>query len=158
MGFCRLFSRCNNKDMMEIARVVLPIAYLELLAALVAVSCFAKVCAQKIVYLYSDNVSAVRWLQKSRCSAGIGFRILAAVELYKYRFRVKISTRHIAGSSNDIVDALSRSCPTFLPSIWYRLPPIYSLPSTSYAKSIGGLETRFTDLKLTRTLSSASCL
>ena len=93
---------------MEIARLVLPIAFLELLAALVSIACFAKMCAHRIVYLYSDNVSAVRWLQKSRCSAGIGFRILAAVELYKYRYRVKISTRHIAGSSNYIADALSR--------------------------------------------------
>ena len=108
MGFCRLFSQCNNKDKMEISRVVLPIAYLELLAALFAVACFAKECAQKIVYLYSDNVNAVRWLQKSRCSAGIGFRILAAVELYKYRFKVKISARHITGSSNRTADALSR--------------------------------------------------
>ena len=106
--FYHLFARCNNLNKMEIARNVLPIAFLELLAALLAVSCFSQKCAQRIVYLQCDNENAVRQLQKSRCSAGIGFRILAAVELYKYRFRIKVSARHIPGAANKVADALSR--------------------------------------------------
>ena len=87
---------------------VLPIAYLELLAAMIAVVTFAPFCADKIIRLNCDNSDAVSWLQKSRCSAGIGFRFLTVVELYKHKYRFKISTCHISGVGNTSADQLSR--------------------------------------------------
>ena len=93
---------------MGISQQELPIAYLELLAALIAIVCFAPRCRGQIVRLNCDNSNAVAWLQKSRCSAGIGFRMLAAIDLYKHKFCVKISTHHIPGEGNTSADMLSR--------------------------------------------------
>ena len=54
-------------------------------------------------------------VKKGRCKAGIGFRILAAIELLKKKFNLKISPRHIPGSQNTSADALSRrTIPTWL--------------------------------------------
>ena len=47
-------------------------------------------------------------MQKSRCPAGIGFRMLSVIELYKQKYGVKISTRYIRGVANISADLLSR--------------------------------------------------
>ena len=70
--------------------------------------CFSPACAGQIVRLNCDNSDAVSWLQKSRCSRGIGFRMLAVIELYKHKYCCKISTHYIRGKSNISEDALSR--------------------------------------------------
>ena len=93
---------------MQIAPEKLPIAYLELLAALVGIVCFSPLCRSRLARLNCDNTDAVAWLNKGRCSAGIGFRILSAVELYKQKFCLKVSTRHIPGIANSSADSLSR--------------------------------------------------
>ena len=92
---------------MEIPKKALPIAYLELLAAMISIICFTPRCRSQIVTINCDNTDAVAWLQKSRCAAGIGFRILAVVELYKHKFGVKLQPRHILGNANTS-DLLSR--------------------------------------------------
>ena len=86
----------------------LAIAYLELLAAMIAVICFTPLCHDKCVRLNCDNSAAVVWLQRGRCPTGVGFQMLAVTELYKHRHRVKISTRHIKGVANISADSLSR--------------------------------------------------
>ena len=86
----------------------LAIAYLELLAAMIAVICFTPLCQDQCVRLNCDNSAAVVWLQRGRCSTGVGFQMLAVTELYKHRHRVKISTRHIKGVANSSADSLSR--------------------------------------------------
>ena len=81
---------------------------MELLAALLGIICFIPSNRGRIIRLNSDNFDAVAWLQKSRCPAGIGFRILAVIELYKHIYNVKISTHHIKGVGNTSADSLSR--------------------------------------------------
>ena len=93
---------------MQIPRQRLPIAYLELLAALIGIVCFSPLCRSQLVILNCDNTDAVAWLKKSRCSAGIGFRILSVVELYKHKFCLKVLPRHIQGIANTSADSLSR--------------------------------------------------
>ena len=106
--FHQLFAECTNKTCMDIPINSLPIAYLELLAAMLSVVCFAHQCQGQRVRLNCDNPNAVAWLQKSRCPAGIGFRILSVVELYELRYQVKIATCHIMGEGNSSADSLSR--------------------------------------------------
>ena len=68
-----------------------------------------------VVRLNTDDTDVVSWLKKGRCKAGIGFRILAAIELLKKRFNLKISPRYIPGPKNTSADALSRgTIPTWL--------------------------------------------
>ena len=47
-------------------------------------------------------------MQKSRCAAGIGFRMLTVIELYKHKPGVKILPRFIKGVANKSADCLSR--------------------------------------------------
>ena len=75
---------------------------------MIGVVCFVPDCRGCIVRLNSDNSNAVAWLQKSRCAAGVGIRILAAIELYKRKYGVKILTRFIEGVANTSADCLSR--------------------------------------------------
>ena len=91
---------------MQIYRQRLPIAYLELLAALIGIVCFSPF--SQLVILNCDNTDAVAWLKKSRCSAGIGFRILSVIEFYKHKFCLKVLPRHILGIANTSADCMSR--------------------------------------------------
>ena len=65
-------------------------------------------CRSRLVRLNCDNTDAVVWLNNGRYSAGISFRILSVVELYKHKFCLKVSTRHISGIANSLADSLSR--------------------------------------------------
>ena len=47
-------------------------------------------------------------VNKSRCSAGVGFNILSATEFYKREYYLEITTRHIMGRHNNSADSLSR--------------------------------------------------
>ena len=106
--FQEFFIECKDKVNLGIPRRELPIAYLELLAAMVGVVCFSELCRGRIVRMNSDNTNAVTWLQKSRCPAGIGFRMLSVIELYKHKFQIKVSTHYIPGEANISADSLSR--------------------------------------------------
>ena len=75
---------------------------------MVGIVCFIPFCRGQIIRLNSDSSNAVAWLQKSKCPAGIGFRMLAVIELYKRKYGVKISARYIRGVGNKSADFLSR--------------------------------------------------
>ena len=107
-AFFGLFETCDHKDKMDIPSQRSPIAYLELLAALAGFACFSVFQPNKIIRLNSDNTDVVAWLTKSRCAAGIGFKLLAAIEFYKREYSLKITTRHIMGCRNNSADSLSR--------------------------------------------------
>ena len=67
---------------MGIPQSRLPIAYIELIAVLVGFSVFAKKYKNQFVTVNSDNTDVVSWLRKGRCRAGIGFKLLAAIEFF----------------------------------------------------------------------------
>ena len=75
----------------------LPVAYIELNAALVGISVFSKFQRNKLINLYKDNIDVVAWLRKGRCSAGLVFKLLAAIEFFKRKHTLKISVKHIPG-------------------------------------------------------------
>ena len=60
-----------------------PIAYIELLAAMFGIAVFSNLCAGTLVRLNSDNTGVVAWLRKGRCWAGLGFKILSVIKLIK---------------------------------------------------------------------------
>jgi len=93
---------------MGIPQSRLPIAYIELIAVLVGFSVFAKNYKNQFVTVYSDNTDVVSWLRKGRCRAGIGFKLLAAIEFFKRTYNLKVSARHIPGKQNISADLLSR--------------------------------------------------
>ena len=110
-----LYQKCTHKNLMDIPLPRLPIAYIELIAALAGISVFSKYQQNKLIVLFTDNTDVVSWLRKGRCSAGLGFKLLAAIEFFKRKYRIKISVRHIPGIQNNSADALSRgSIPRWL--------------------------------------------
>ena len=106
--FFILYSRCNNKHEMQIPSERLPIAYLELLTTLMALTCFAIHHSWTLIRLNTDNTDVVAWLRKGRCRAGIVFRILSAIEFLKKRHNIKLCPKHIKGANNCSADKLSR--------------------------------------------------
>ena len=87
----------------------------ELLACLIAIWCFSDKMAGCAVKLWSDNTSAVQWLQKGRSSNERGNKYLACWELQKYLLKCKVSTGWIPGDKNNTADELSRgSVPEWL--------------------------------------------
>ena len=90
-----LYQRGTQKELMNIPLPRLPIAYIELIAALVGISVFSKYQTNKLINLFSDNTDVVAWLRK----------------LYK----MKLCVDHIPGIQNNSADELSRgSVPTWL--------------------------------------------
>ena len=111
----KLYQQGTQNDLMDIPRQRLPIAYIELIAALVGIAVFSELHPNKLINLYTDNTDVVAWLRKGRCSAGLGFKLLAAFEFFKRKHRLKISVNHIPGYKNNSADKLSRgSIPTWL--------------------------------------------
>ena len=112
-----LYQRGTQKELMNIPLPRLPIAYIELIAALVGISVFSKYQPNKIIKIFSDNTDVVAWLRKGRCSAGLGFKLLAAIEFFKREHKLKLCVNHIPGTQNNSADELSRgSIPTWLKS------------------------------------------
>ena len=110
-----LYHSGTHKHLMGIPTSRLPIAYIELIAVLVGFSVFAKNYNNQLVTLYSDNTDVVSWLRRGRCRAGIGFKLLAAIEFFKRTYHLTISARHIPGKYNISADTLSRgSIPKWL--------------------------------------------
>ena len=71
------------------------IAWLELLAACVAVYVFAPRVSQRLLTLYSDNTNVVAWLSKRRAPNPFLCAVVAAIERVKYENILKISARYI---------------------------------------------------------------
>ena len=103
-----LFGAYPDLGAMRVPSHRLPIAYIELLAALVALSVFSEFYPNRVMLLNTDNTDVVAWLRKGRCSKGIGFRLLTAIEYFKRLHGIKISPRHIPGRFNNSADSLSR--------------------------------------------------
>ena len=61
----------------------LPIAYIELLAVVVALSAFSNFTPNMLITLNSDNTDVVAWLRKGRCASGTGFKLLGSLEYFK---------------------------------------------------------------------------
>ena len=72
----KLYHEDTQKELMDIPLKRLPIAYIELIAALVGVSVFSEFHPNKLINLYTDNTDVVAWLRKGRCSAGLGFMLM----------------------------------------------------------------------------------
>ena len=77
--FFALYREGTQKTQMNISLKRLPIAYIELIATLVGISVFSEYQPNKLINLYTDNTDVVAWLQKGRCSAGLGFIMLSAI-------------------------------------------------------------------------------
>ena len=94
-----------------------PVARLELLAALVAVQLFANRYPRHLIVLYSDNSNVVAWLGTRRSPDPIICTLVAAIEQIKYKSLSKLSVRFIPSKENRTADRLSRNCvPTWLRS------------------------------------------
>ena len=70
-----LYREETQKELINIPIQRLPIAYIELIAALVGISVFSKYQPNKLINLYTDNTDLVAWLRKGRCSAGLWFKL-----------------------------------------------------------------------------------
>ena len=57
-----LFRQGTQKELMNIPKTRLPIAYIELIAALVGISVFSEYQPNKLINLYTDNTDVVAWL------------------------------------------------------------------------------------------------
>ena len=101
------------------------IAWLELLAACVAVYAFAPLLhTQRLLTLYSDNTNVVAWLNKRRAPNPFVCAVVAAIERVKYGRILKISTRYISTRHNRTADRLSRGqIPDYLYTRGTRVSP-----------------------------------
>ena len=78
-----LFAACSDQGAVHVRSKRLPIAYNELLAALVALSVFSASYPNKLIILNTDITDVAAWFRKERCSRGIGFKMLTAIEHFK---------------------------------------------------------------------------
>ena len=84
------------------------IAYRELLSAVVALRYFAPHYPSSWIRVNTDNQNVVSWLNRGRCSKSLGYRLLAVIELIKFKYNLKISVHFIESSKNTSADRLSR--------------------------------------------------
>ena len=118
-----LFKQDLKKGGIRTRKYNLPIAYIELIAALAALSVFSHLNRNRLILLNSDNTDVVAWLRKGRCSKGIGFKLLAGIEYFKRVHSLKISPKHIPGRFNNSADSLSRGIiPGWLVTHGTRMP------------------------------------
>ena len=115
-----------------------PIARLELLAALVAARLFLHRYPYHIVTLYTDNTSVEGWLGSRRSPHPIIGTLVSAIEQIKYHFMVKLSVRFIPSYKNRVADSLSRNrIPRWLRSRGVaRFPNICNVASWSNSSDI----------------------
>ena len=83
-----------------------PIAWLELLAAFVAVRLFALRYPSHLVVLYTDNSNVVAWLGSRRSPHPVVCTLVSAIESIKYRHSLKLSARFIPSGQNRTADSL----------------------------------------------------
>ena len=84
------------------------IAYRELMSTVIAFLYFAPKSPSSLVRINCDNSNVVSWLNKSRCSKKLGYRLLSVIELIKLKYNLKVSVFFIKSSSNSSADSLSR--------------------------------------------------
>ena len=85
------------------------IAWLELLAAFVAIDIFATQSPGHCIILYSDNTNVVAWLTRRRSPNPYVCTLVSAIERLKYKFLLKLSVRYIPSKFNVSADLLSRN-------------------------------------------------
>ena len=96
---------------------MVPVARLELLAALAAIQLFGNRYPRHLIVLYSDNTNVVAWLGTRRSPDPIICTLVAAIEQIKYKHQSKLSVRFIPSDRNRSADRLSRNrVPTWLRS------------------------------------------
>ena len=101
-----------------------PIAWLELLAAYMAVRLFASRYPGHLVVLYTDNSNVVAWLGSRRSPHPVVCTLVSAIESIKYRHTLKLSARFIPSGQNRTADSLSRGViPRWLQSRGSSLTP-----------------------------------
>ena len=84
------------------------IAYHELLSAVIAFIYLAPFSPSSLVRINTDNQNVVSWLNKSRCSKKLGYRLSSVIELMKLKYNLKISVFYIKSNANTSADRLSR--------------------------------------------------
>ena len=84
------------------------IAWVELLAAYVAIDLFAARSPGKYLIMYSDNTNVVAWLSSRRPPNPFVGALVSAIERQKYKFFLKLSVRYIPSEHNVSADLLSR--------------------------------------------------
>ena len=119
------------------------IAWLELLAACVALYTFTQHVSKRILTLYTDNTNVVAWLSKRRAPDPFVCAVVAAIERIKYRKILKISTRYISSAKNATADDLSRGqIPNYLYIRGTRMtPPMNTICSNLHFENIVSLWT-----------------
>ena len=101
-----------------------PVAWLELLAAYIAVRLFASRYPSHLVVLYTDNSNVVAWLGSRQSPHPVVCTLVSAIESIKYRHTLKLSARFIPSSQNRTADSLSRGViPRWLQSRGSSLTP-----------------------------------
>ena len=101
-----------------------PIAWLELLAAYIAVRLFASRYPSHLLVMYTDNSNVVSWLGSRRSPHPVVWTLVSAIESIKYRHSLKLSVRFIPSGRNRTTDSLSRSVvPRWLQSRGSSLSP-----------------------------------
>ena len=106
-----------------------PIAWLELLAVLVALHLFGHRYPKHLIVLYSDNTNVVAWLGSRRSPHPIISTMVTAIERIKYAFLLKLSVRYIPSAKNITADSLSRA----------RVPPWLKRRGTRILPSMSAL-------------------
>ena len=84
------------------------IAYRELLSAVIAMLYFAPDYPSSWIRTNTDNQNVVSWLNTARCSKRLWYRLLAVIELMKFKYNLKVSAYFIESSKNTSADMLSR--------------------------------------------------
>ena len=115
-----------------------PVARLELLAALVATQLFMHRYPGHIITLYTDNTNVEAWLGSRRSPHPVVGTIVSAIEQTKYHFKLKLSARFIPSHKNRTADRLSRNrVPRWLLSRGsVRLPNMRNVASASNQNNI----------------------
>ena len=104
-----------------------PIAWLELLAVLVAVSLFGHRYPKHLIVLFSDNTNVAAWLDTRWSPHPTVCTMVAAIERIKYAFLLKLSVRYIPSRKNRTNESLSRDrVPPWLNHRGTRVFPIMS--------------------------------
>ena len=77
-----------------------PVAWLELLAAFVALHQYARRYPNHMLVLYSDNSNVVSWLGTRRSPNPVVCSLVAAIECLKYQYTLKVAVRYIPSHQN----------------------------------------------------------
>ncbi|OWZ03458.1 hypothetical protein PHMEG_00024811 [Phytophthora megakarya] len=67
---------------------------------------------------WSDNVSAVSWINQRNAKNSFGLEINRAIGLAEAVFRIRLSSNHIPGSTNRMADADSRAWSAPFSHLW----------------------------------------